>query len=220
MFILLTDKSLLTSRRVSSGFGTKSSLPLTSSIYKGGSCSTKGRTCFMIGGLRFSKFRIVISACRHFHENSWDTCLGVFNVTQQLLSIEKKKTNMKTQTSVHPYGRDALLKYLNSGARTEMNDLQIHSICFWSAIGGLDYKYSDISYLYWVFDSSITIFKLILTKFDIYVEFWNTYYINRFICWSFMFTNNEYMQSLHERIRWNQSLRSILQNLVYIPINK
>lgn len=54
-----------TSRRVSSGFGEKSSLPLTKSMYKGGSCSTKGRTCFIIGGLTFSSCFKVISACNY-----------------------------------------------------------------------------------------------------------------------------------------------------------
>jgi len=54
-----------TSRRVSSGFGENSSLPLTKSMYKGGSCSTKGRTCFIMGGLTFSSCFKVISACNY-----------------------------------------------------------------------------------------------------------------------------------------------------------
>lgn len=58
-----------TKRRVSSGFGLKSSLPLTKSIYNGGSCSTKGRTCFIIGGLRFPSCFIAISAYLFSKEN-------------------------------------------------------------------------------------------------------------------------------------------------------
>ena len=57
-----SHEMLHTSRRVSSGFGVKSSLPLTRSIYNGGSCSIKGRTCFIIEGLRFSNCFMAISA--------------------------------------------------------------------------------------------------------------------------------------------------------------
>lgn len=57
---------LRTSLRVSSGFGIKFSLPLTNSMYNGGSCSSRGRNCFIKGGLRFRNCFRVISACTQF----------------------------------------------------------------------------------------------------------------------------------------------------------
>lgn len=63
---MLKVETQFTNRWVSSGFGEKSSLPLAKSMYSGGSCSTRGRTCFKIAGLRFSNCFLVISACKIF----------------------------------------------------------------------------------------------------------------------------------------------------------
>lgn len=81
-----------TSRRVSSGFGVKFSRPLTKSMYRGGSCSTRGRTCFIMGGLRFSNCFIVISAWIHITRKNQSS------IGKMSASTEAKEKNGPVQT--------------------------------------------------------------------------------------------------------------------------
>jgi hypothetical protein len=85
MYVCITfqntqENSVITSRRVSSGFGMKSSRPSTKSIYNGGSCWTKGRSCLTRGGLRFSSCLMASSACYAWILISLPAILGMCNM--------------------------------------------------------------------------------------------------------------------------------------------